>query len=70
MLKVESVFSGTPCNKETGYCDVHKRCQVAGPDTPLPRMKHCHPGTKCEGHILFILRVSMLTYLWAHYHLC
>ncbi|XP_060574793.1 disintegrin and metalloproteinase domain-containing protein 10-like isoform X2 [Ruditapes philippinarum] len=53
--------TGTPCNKETGYCDVHKRCQVAGPDTPLPRMKHCHPGTKCEGNIVSILR----HYWWA-----
>ncbi|XP_060553555.1 disintegrin and metalloproteinase domain-containing protein 10-like [Ruditapes philippinarum] len=53
--------TGTPCNKDTGYCDVQKRCQVAGPDTPLPRMKHCHPGTKCEGNNVSILR----HYWWA-----
>ncbi|XP_053408228.1 disintegrin and metalloproteinase domain-containing protein 10-like [Mercenaria mercenaria] len=48
---------GTPCNRNTGYCDVFKRCRGASPDTPLSRLKNCISSGECGAKIVAILKV-------------
>ena len=53
-------FTGAPCNRETGYCDKFKRCQIASVDKQSTRISNCQAGTICKRHIAFVLRVSII----------